>query len=88
MKATSYNENPEYEKEKRIMELYKKMVDGELTEDEFKAESASLTRALEAKQKKIRQEDMEDYVEEKKEKESYGEYFHKNKSEFKNILGI
>lgn len=85
---TSYNENEEYEKEKRIMELYKKMIDGELTEDEFKAESASITRAIEAKKRKIRQEDMEDFVEDKKEKESYGDYFHKNKSEFRNILGL
>lgn len=88
MKAIDIDDNNNFNNEKEVMKYYKMMTEGEITEDEFKEEVDKINKAIEAKKRKIRQEDMDEFNEEKNDKESYQEYFHNNKKEFRNILGI
>ena len=84
------NINIGYEKEKELIKLMHQMEDGQITEDEFNDEVQKLQNIIEAKDKKqLVDINMENELGvQKKEDETYKNYFGNHKKEFRNILGI
>lgn len=80
----------EYEKQKELTKLMHQMEDGQITEDEFNEEVLKLQNIIESKDKKqLVDINMESELGiQKKEDESYKNYFGNHKKEFRNILGI
>jgi hypothetical protein len=80
----------EYEKQKELTKLMHQMEDGQITEDEFNEEVLKLQNIIESKDKKqLVDINIESELGiQKKEDESYKNYFGNHKKEFRNILGI
>ncbi|MGL4949663.1 MAG: hypothetical protein ACRC5M_04715 [Anaeroplasmataceae bacterium] len=70
--------------QRMIADATARMVDGEITEDEFKEEVEKINNVYKGKGLAKHYEEKE---QEKKE-DSYKDYFKNNRQEFKNILGI
>lgn len=82
--------NLEFEKQKEITKLMHQMEDGQITEDEFNEEVLKLQNIINTKDKKqLVDINMENELgAQKKEDETYTNYFGNHKKEFRNILGI
>ena len=78
----------EYEKQKELTKLMHQMEDGQITEDEFNEEVLKLQNIIESKDKKqLVDINMESELGiQKKEDESYKNYFGNHKKEFRNIV--
>ena len=93
MKGNTINSddvNLEFEKQKEITKLMHQMEDGQITEDEFNEEVLKLQNIISEKNKKqLVDISMEDELGvQKRDDETYKNYFGNHKKEFRNILGI
>ena len=93
MKGNTINSNDvnlEFEKQKEIIKLMHQMEDGQITEDEFNEEVLKLQNIITEKNKKqlvdINMEN--DLGVQKRDDETYKNYFGNHKKEFRNILGL
>ena len=82
--------NLEFEKQKEITKLMHQMEDGQITEDEFNEEVLKLQNIISEKNKKqLVDINMENELGvQKREDETYTNYFGNHKKEFRNILGL
>ena len=82
--------NLEFEKQKEIIKLMHQMEDGQITEDEFNEEVLKLQNIITEKNKKqLVDINMENELGvQKRDDETYKNYFGNHKKEFRNILGI
>lgn len=82
--------NLEFEKQKEITKLMHQMEDGQITEDEFNEEVLKLQNIITEKNKKqLVDINMEDELGvQKRDDETYKNYFGNHKKEFRNILGL
>ena len=82
--------NLEFEKQKEITKLMHQMEDGQITEDEFNEEVLKLQNIISEKNKKqLVDISMEDELGvQKRDDETYKNYFGNHKKEFRNILGL
>ena len=82
--------NLEFEKQKEITKLMHQMEDGQITEDEFNEEVLKLQNIITEKNKKqLVDINMENELGvQKRDDETYKNYFGNHKKEFRNILGI
>lgn len=93
MKGNTINSddvNLEFEKQKEITKLMHQMEDGQITEDEFNEEVLKLQNIISEKNKKqLVDISMEDELGvQKRDDETYKNYFGNHKKEFRNILGL
>ena len=93
MKGNTINSddvNLEFEKQKEITKLMHQMEDGQITEDEFNEEVLKLQNIISEKNKKqLVDINMENELGvQKREDETYKNYFGNHKKEFRNILGL
>ena len=93
MKGNTINSddvNLEFEKQKEITKLMHQMEDGQITEDEFNEEVLKLQNIISEKNKKqLVDISMEDELGiQKRDDETYKNYFGNNRKEFRNILGL
>lgn len=93
MKGNTINSddvNLEFEKQKEITKLMHQMEDGQITEDEFNEEVLKLQNIISEKNKKqLVDINMENELGvQKRDDETYKNYFGNHKKEFRNILGI
>jgi hypothetical protein len=93
MKGNTINSNDvdlEFEKQKEITKLMHQMEDGQITEDEFNEEVLKLQNIITEKNKKqLVDISMENELGvQKRDDETYKNYFGNHKKEFRNILGI
>ena len=82
--------NLEFEKQKEITKLMRQMEDGQITEDEFNEEVLKLQNIITEKNKKqLVDINMENELGvQKRDDETYKNYFGNHKKEFRNILGL
>lgn len=82
--------NLEFEKQKEITKLMHQMEDGQITEDEFNEEVLKLQNIITEKNKKqLVDINMENELGiQKRDDETYKDYFGNHKKEFRNILGL
>lgn len=82
--------NLEFEKQKEITKLMHQMEDGQITEDEFNEEVLKLQNIISEKNKKqLVDINMENELGvQKRDDETYKNYFGNHKKEFRNILGL
>lgn len=82
--------NFEFEKQKEITKLMHQMEDGQITEDEFNEEVLKLQNIISEKNKKqLVDINMENELGvQKRDDETYKNYFGNHKKEFRNILGL
>ena len=82
--------NLEFEKQKEITKLMHQMEDGQITEDEFNEEVLKLQNIISEKNKKqLVDINMENELGvQKREDETYKNYFGNHRKEFRNILGL
>lgn len=82
--------NLEFEKQKEITKLMRQMEDGQITEDEFNEEVLKLQNIISEKNKKqLVDINMENELGvQKRDDETYKNYFGNHRKEFRNILGI
>ena len=82
--------NLEFEKQKEIIKLMHQMEDGQITEDEFNEEVLKLQNIITEKNKKqLVDINMENELGvQKRDDETYKNYFGNHKKEFRNILGL
>ena len=82
--------NLEFEKQKEITKLMHQMEDGQITEDEFNEEVLKLQNIISEKNKKqLVDINMENELGvQKRDDETYKNYFGNHRKEFRNILGI
>lgn len=82
--------NLEFEKQKEITKLMHQMEDGQITEDEFNEEVLKLQNIISEKNKKqLIDINMENELGvQKRDDETYKNYFGNHKKEFRNILGL
>lgn len=82
--------NFEFEKQKEITKLMHQMEDGQITEDEFNEEVLKLQNIITEKNKKqLVDINMENELGvQKRDDETYKNYFGNHKKEFRNILGL
>ena len=82
--------NLEIEKKKEITKLMHQMEDGQITEDEFNEEVLKLQNIISEKNKKqLVDINMENELGvQKRDDETYKNYFGNHKKEFRNILGL
>lgn len=82
--------NLEFEKQKEITKLMHRMEDGQITEDEFNEEVLKLQNIISEKNKKqLVDINMENELGvQKRDDETYTNYFGNHKKEFRNILGL
>ena len=82
--------NLEFEKQKEITKLMHQMEDGQITEDEFNEEVLKLQNIISEKNKKqLVDISMEDELGvQKRDDETYKNYFGNHRKEFRNILGL
>ena len=82
--------NLEFEKQKEITKLMHQMEDGQITEDEFNEEVLKLQNIISEKNKKqLVDINMEDELGvQKRDDETYKNYFGNHRKEFRNILGL
>lgn len=93
MKGNTINSddvNLEFEKQKEITKLMHQMEDGQITEDEFNEEVLKLQNIISEKNKKqLVDINMENELGvQKRDDETYKNYFGNHKKEFRNILGL
>ena len=93
MKENTINSNDvnlEFEKQKEITKLMRQMEDGQITEDEFNEEVLKLQNIISEKNKKqLVDINMENELGvQKRDDETYKNYFGNHKKEFRNILGL
>lgn len=93
MKGNTINSddvNLEFEKQKEITKLIHQMEDGQITEDEFNEEVLKLQNIISEKNKKqLVDINMENELGvQKRDDETYKNYFGNHKKEFRNILGL
>ena len=93
MKGNTINSddvNLEFEKQKEITKLMHQMEDGQITEDEFNEEVLKLQNIISEKNKKqLVDINMENELGvQKREDETYKNYFGNNRKEFRNKLGL
>lgn len=93
MKGNTINSNDvnlEFEKQKEIIKLMHQMEDGQITEDEFNEEVLKLQNIISEKNKKqLVDINMENELGvQKRDDETYKNYFGNHKKEFRNILGL
>ena len=93
MKGNTINSNDvnlEFEKQKEIIKLMHQMEDGQITEDEFNEEVLKLQNIITEKNKKqLVDINMEKELGvQKRDDETYKNYFGNHKKEFRNILGL
>ena len=93
MKGNTINSddvNLEFEKQKEIIKLMHQMEDGQITEDEFNEEVLKLQNIISEKNKKqLVDINMENELGvQKRDDETYKNYFGNHKKEFRNILGL
>ena len=93
MKGNTINSNDvnlEFEKQKEIIKLMHQMEDGQITEDEFNEEVLKLQNIISEKNKKqLVDINMENELGvQKRDDETYKNYFGNHRKEFRNILGI
>jgi len=93
MKGNTINSddvNLEFEKQKEITKLMRQMEDGQITEDEFNEEVLKLQNIISEKNKKqLVDINMENELgAQKRDDETYKNYFGNHKKEFRNILGL
>lgn len=93
MKGNTINSddvNLEFEKQKEITKLMHQMEDGQITEDEFNEEVLKLQNIISEKNKKqLVDINMENELGvQKRDDETYKNYFGNHRKEFRNILGI
>ena len=92
MKGNTINSddvNLEFEKQKEITKLMHQMEDGQITEDEFNEEVLKLQNIISEKNKKqLVDINMENELGvQKRDDETYKNYFGNHRKEFRNILG-
>lgn len=82
--------NLEFEKQKEIIKLMHQMEDGQITEDEFNEEVLKLQNIITEKNKKqLVDINMENELGvQKRDDETYKNYFGNHRKEFRNILGL
>ena len=82
--------NLEFEKQKEITKLMRQMEDGQITEDEFNEEVLKIQNIISEKNKKqLVDINMENELGiQKRDDETYKNYFGNHRKEFRNILGI
>lgn len=82
--------NLEFEKQKEITKLMRQMEDGQITEDEFNEEVLKLQNIITEKNKKqLVDINMENELGvQKRDDETYKNYFCNHRKEFRNILGL
>ena len=82
--------NLDFEKQKEITKLMHQMEDGQITEDEFNEEVLKLQNIISEKNKKqLVDINMENELGvQKRDDETYKNYFGNHKKEFRNILGL
>ena len=82
--------NLEFEKQKEIIKLMHQMEDGQITEDEFNEEVLKLQNIISEKNKKqLVDINMENELGvQKRDDETYKNYFGNHRKEFRNILGL
>lgn len=82
--------NLEFEKQKEITKLMRQMEDGQITEDEFNEEVLKLQNIITEKNKKqLVDINMENELGiQKRDDETYKNYFGNHRKEFRNILGL
>lgn len=82
--------NLEFEKQKEITKLMHQMEDGQITEDEFNEEVLKLQNIISEKNKKqLVDINMETELGvQKRDDETYKNYFGNHRKEFRNILGL
>ena len=82
--------NLEFEKQKEITKLMHQMEDGQITEDEFNEEVLKLQNIISEKNKKqLVDINMENELGvQKRDDETYKNYFGNHRKEFRNILGL
>ena len=82
--------NLEFEKQKEITKLMHQMEDGQISEDEFNEEVLKLQNIISEKNKKqLVDINMENELGvQKRDDETYKNYFGNHKKEFRNILGL
>ena len=93
MKGNTINSddvNLEFEKQKEIIKLMHQMEDGQITEDEFNEEVLKLQNIISEKNKKqLVDINMENELGvQKRDDETYKNYFGNHRKEFRNILGL
>ena len=93
MKGNTINSddvNLEFEKQKEITKLMHQMEDGQITEDEFNEEVLKLQNIISEKNKKqLVDINMETELGvQKRDDETYKNYFGNHRKEFRNILGL
>ena len=93
MKGNTINSddvNLEFEKQKEIIKLMHQMEDGQITEDEFNEEVLKIQNIISEKNKKqLVDINMENELGvQKRDDETYKNYFGNHKKEFRNILGL
>lgn len=93
MKGNTINSddvNLEFEKQKEITKLMHQMEDGQITEDEFNEEVLKLQNIISEKNKKqLVDISMENELGvQKRDDETYKNYFGNHRKEFRNILGL
>lgn len=93
MKGNTINSddvNLEFEKQKEITKLMHQMEDGQITEDEFNEEVLKLQNIISEKNKKqLVDINMENELGvQKRDDETYKNYFGNHRKEFRNILGL
>ena len=93
MKGNTINSddvNLEIEKQKEITKLMHQMEDGQITEDEFNEEVLKLQNIISEKNKKqLVDINMENELGvQKRDDETYKNYFGNHRKEFRNILGL
>lgn len=93
MKGNTINSNDvnlEFEKQKEIIKLMHQMEDGQITEDEFNEEVLKLQNIITEKNKKqLVDINVENELGvQKRDDETYKNYFGNHKKEFRNILGL
>ena len=93
MKGNTINSddvNLEFEKQKEITKLMHQMEDGQITEDEFNEEVLKLQNIISEKNKKqLVDINMESELGvQKRDDETYKNYFGNHRKEFRNILGL
>ena len=93
MKGNTINSNDmnlEFEKQKEIIKLMHQMEDGQITEDEFNEEVLKLQNIITEKNKKqLVDINMENELGvQKRDDETYKNYFGNHRKEFRNILGL
>ena len=93
MKGNTINSddvNLEFEKQKEITKLMHQMEDGQITEDEFNEEVLKLQNIITEKNKKqLVDINMENELGvQKRDDETYKNYFGNHRKEFRNILGL